>query len=174
MFTIANSDISRWVFNSLDASLTNFFPMLISALVNSNSGAKRGALQTHSKSAELIDLATSWTFSLFSEWLFFWSCKNVVSNLICWFLKWTSKQLQLLSKALPLIKSPIVNFKLVMLGQRLMPRNELFIIMPVVSLRARLWVALKCPLELAWLLPDVLELEWFIDAGMLNWWLLLL
>ena len=89
--------------------------------------------------------------------------------------------MQLLSNARPLIRSPIVSFKLVMLLLRLLLSMGLLIRIPVVSLRARLCVALKplFPLPFAILFEacrDVMELFVLfvllvvveLDADMLN------
>lgn len=43
------------LFSSLEASRTSFLPIDTNDFMNSNSGAKRGALHTHSNSVRLLD-----------------------------------------------------------------------------------------------------------------------
>ena len=134
----------------------SFFPIDIKDLVNSSSGASLGALQMHSNF-----FVASCSFSLFSSSIPFNSpfvstveAPFVPVPLQFWVNWCCSKQLQLLSKARPLIKSPMVNFWVVTLEVRLLDELNS---MPVWSLLVRLWEGLN-PVEPfvvfgAWLWP---------------------
>lgn len=125
----------------------SFFPIDIKDLVNSSSGASLGALQIHSNF-----FVASCSFSLFSSSMPFNSPfistagePPIVLLPLQFWVNWLascccSKQLQLLSKARPLIKSPMVNFWVVTLVVRLLDELNS---MPVWSLLVRLWEGLN-------------------------------
>jgi hypothetical protein len=134
------------LFSSLVGNCASFFPMLMSALVSSNSGARRGALQMHCFLDESVGLQP---FARPFELNF---NVNLVSSLKPLGAQFDainrSKHTQLLSNALPLIKSPMDDFRLPRLRLRFCMR---LLVMAVVSLRVRECVCVRVAIALAWI-----------------------